>query len=825
MSSSLPIHTILPELFEQLTHYDQAILEAAPGAGKTTVVPLALLAAPWLGQRKIVMLEPRRLAAKAAAKRLAEQLGEPLGQRVGYQIRQEGKQSDATQLLVVTEGILTRMLQEDPSLDDVALIIFDEFHERNLHSDFALALSLQARELFRDDDPLKLLVMSATLDSERLQTLLGCEPLISEGRQFPIDVRYDNLALKQADVPQQVAKQVQRALQEEHGSILVFLPGQREIRAVQQQLVDHLPAQVELLSLYGDLTLKEQEQVIAPAAQGWRKIVLATSIAQTSLTIDGIRVVIDSGLSREARFDAKTATTRLHTRRASQAEAIQRMGRAGRLEPGVCYRWWSHDQQHRLSPQSAPQIELEDLSSLVMDTARWGAADVSELPWVSLPPPAHWQQAQGLLAQLDILTDADTLTLTSLGECLSQYPLPPRLARLLQEASEQHLVEQVLPIAALLYEGAPSSQADTDVHAALTRMERSPQARRWQRTQTSLKQLLPKAQPSPSKSTLATLLAQAFPDRIARRQRQQGDKVLYKLSNGRQVTLSTSDANSQEDFLVVLDLGGHAEQDSDRVYLACPINESEIEEALLTQIEEIEHCEWDKRSGGLVGERQTWLGKLCLKRDKLTALPAHAITLATLNYIRQQGLDCLNWSEDSRQLRARIRFAHQHLDSDLPDASDACLLERLENWLAPFLHNITRLNQLAKVDLVEPLKALLSYPQQQLLERLPTRIHVASGSHIKIDYESGEPILRVKLQEMFGETQSPTIAGQTVKIELLSPAQRPLAVTMDLAFFWREAYPDVRKEMRGRYPKHPWPEDPINAAATSKTNRALRAQD
>lgn len=818
MTSALPIYSIIPALQSQLNQHHEAILEAAPGAGKTTAVPLAFLDADWLGKRKIVMLEPRRLAAKAAAKRLADQLGEPLGQRVGYQIRQEGQQSSHTQILVVTEGILTRMLQDDPSLDDVALIIFDEFHERNLHSDLAFVLSLQARELFREEDPLKLLVMSATLDSERLTELLHCEPIICEGRQFPITMRYANLALKQQDVPLQIAKQIQQALREEDGSLLVFLPGQREIRKVQSLLEEQLPSDTELLSLYGDMSMMEQEKVIAPAPAGQRKVVLATSIAQTSLTIEGIRVVIDSGLSREARFDAKTATTRLHTRRASQAETVQRAGRAGRLQAGVCYRWWSEEQQHRLSAHNAPQIELEDLSHLLMDVARWGIQTREELDWISLPPLAHWQQAKSLLAQLGLLESGSNLALTDDGETLASIPLPPRLARLLLAASRHGNAQPALQAAALLYEGASKPSQDSDLTRALSYAAKG---KTWQRSMNALKRHLPE-QASNQSFSLAACLATAFPDRIAIRQRQQGEETLFKLSNGRQALLANHDSNANSDFLIALELGGHAEREADWLYLTCPISLAELEQALAGQIKVIERCEWDKSSGGLVGASEMWLGKLKLKQERLSNLPDSAVTMATCSYIRQQGLEVLNWDEDSLALRARIQFAHTYLDQTMPNASDECLLDRLEDWLGPFLTGVKRIQQLDKLSLTNPLMALLDWPQQQTLQTLPIRIPVASGSHIKVDYQGEQPVIRVKLQEMFGETQSPVIAGQTVKIELLSPAQRPLAMTMDLAFFWKEAYPEVRKEMRGRYPKHPWPEDPLTAEATAKTNRALR---
>ncbi|RDL42871.1 ATP-dependent helicase HrpB [Marinomonas piezotolerans] len=825
MTSRLPIHSVLDALKRQLSEHDEAILEAAPGAGKTTVVPLALLDAEWLGKRKIIMLEPRRLAARSAAKRLADQLGEPLGQRVGYQIRQDGKQSQSTQLLVVTEGVLTRMLQDDPSLDDVALIIFDEFHERNLHSDFALALCLQARVLFRDEIPLKLLIMSATLDSSRLQTLLGCQPIISEGRQYPIDIRYSNLALKQPDVPLQVSKLIIRALSEEAGSLLAFLPGQREIRQVAQYLEGKLPDQTELLRLFGDLSVTEQEHVIAPAKEGWRKIILATSIAQTSLTINGIRIVVDSGLAREARFDAKTATTRLHTRSASQAETIQRMGRAGRVESGVCYRWWSPEQQQRLSPQSSPQILLEDLSSLVLESVKWGIKDTAELDWVTPPPSAHWQQADDLLVQLGILRTDKTMQLSQDGQRVSRYPLPPRLACLLDQAVQLNCLEQGLSLAAMLYDAPSRQHSSSDILSALQQMSHSTFNAQWKRSKANLKRAIVDTRTTHDLQThdpIGWMLAKAFPDRVALRQRVIGEQVIFKLSNGRQAWLPRHDDNAHHDFIITVELGGTSDQELDKVYLSHGIELETIKTCLHSQLKKSQRCEWNRSNGGLVGEEEIWLSKLCIEQNKIQQLPDDAVIQASCDYIRKQGLASLNWQPDSLNLRHRIHFARTHLDAEIPPTTDSYLSESLEQWLAPFLIGITRVSQLEKLSLLEPLKSLLNWEQQQKLERLPTKLRVASGSYISVDYQHDTPTVRVKLQEMFGETQSPSIAGVPVKIELLSPAQRPLAVTQDLTYFWQEVYPEVRKEMRGRYPKHPWPENPLTAEATHKTNRALR---
>jgi ATP-dependent helicase HrpB len=838
MSNELPIYQLIPDLKRQLNQSHEAILEAAPGAGKTTVVPLELMEETWLKGRKIIMLEPRRLAAKTAAKRLADSLQEPLGERIGYRIRHEGKESKNTQVLVVTEGVLTRMLHDDPSLDDIALVIFDEFHERNLHSDLAFALCLQARELYRDEDPLKLLVMSATLDTELLEARLNCPTLTSQGRSFPITTHYGNKALKTFQITDEVVRLTCQAFNEETGSLLVFLPGQKEIRQaaskLQQQLGHH--AHLSILPLYGELSLKEQEQVIQPVVAPARKIVLATAIAQTSLTIEGIRVVVDSGLSREARFDANTAITRLHTRRATQAETTQRMGRAGRTEEGICYRWWSEAQQYQLAPQAQPQIEISDLNSLVMDLAKWGVQARLELSWITPPTESHWQQSVDLLTKLSALAPNEALQLTPLGKHMSELGIEPRLARLLIEGIKRGNSQTAGSVCAILSEGDPFTQHNSCLsdrlvwlNGTLSINSKRPkpvyQKARQQWLQRSQNIFIQQNITRKDSNDIAPLLISAFADRIALRVNQDNERVRYKLTNGRMASLDIQDPSAQEPWLIALDIGGHHGQEEDRIFLAHPIQLDTIETDFPYLIETKQHLTWSKKDARLLSESQRWIGKLCIDKQKSNKPSEADICQAIFVYIRQNSLSVLPWGDASEQLRARIQFAFTHdKNTQWPDYSDDALLAGLENWLAPYVGAITTQQAMNKLPLANILLNQLDWNQQQTLNNnVPPRLDIASGASHKINYKEQPPTLRVKLQEMFGTTTHPTFFNQTIRIELLSPGQRPLAVTQDLAFFWKEVYLEVRKEMRGRYPKHPWPEDPMSAQATAKTNRALRS--
>lgn len=837
MLDQLPIYSLIPELKQQLREQNEAILEAAPGAGKTTVVPIELINEKWLGSRKIIMLEPRRLATKTAAKRLADTLSEPLGVRVGYRIRHEGKESAKTKVLVVTEGVLTRMLQDDPSLEGIALVIFDEFHERNLHSDLAFSLCLQARELYRDEDPLKLLVMSATLDTQVLQKTLNCQALTSQGRSFPIEVYYSNKALRINDVSDEVVRQTCHAVHNETGSILVFLPGQKEIRYVASQLKNRLEAvqDLHILPLYGNLSLKEQESVIIPTPKGERKIVLATSIAQTSLTIEGIRIVIDSGLSREARFDAKTATTRLHTRRATQAETTQRMGRAGRIEPGVCYRWWSADQQFQLASQAQPQIEISDLSNLVLNLAKWGVQDRLELNWVSPPPQNHWQQSIDHLCELGALVNQESLILTPIGEAMGQLGIEPRLAHVLISGKRTNQVKQAAALCTILSEGDPFSQSDSDISSRLNWLEgpinshgsraKQPYLKSqaaWEKRCLSLDISLPKSLPDQS---LSALLVCAYGDRIAHRVNQSNPQTSYKLSNGRKAFLPSADSCTKSEWLLVLEIGGQKDCGEDRIFLALPLDLKAITKTFPHLVKKQESLVWSKKQRRLLSEEQSWIGKLCIETKPLSSPSEEAICQALCEYIQEEGIECLPWDDDCKQLQARLMYAFKHDTRQAwPDSSNEALTRSIQEWLSPYLGKVTNQQVLNKLPLKEALLNRLDWSQQQLLRKsVPEKLSVPSGSSYAIDYCEEIPTLRVKLQEMFGCTSSPTVLHQSIRVELLSPGKRPLAITQDLTFFWREVYPEVRKEMRGRYPKHPWPDNPMEAQATGKTNRALRS--
>ncbi|MBJ7539782.1 ATP-dependent helicase HrpB [Marinomonas transparens] len=838
MFIKLPIYQLIPDLKRQLEQHHQAILEAAPGAGKTTVVPIELMGEAWCKDRKIIMLEPRRLAAKTAAKRLADTLQEPLGKRIGYRIRHEGKESKETQVLVVTEGVLTRMLHDDPSLEEVALVIFDEFHERNLHSDLAFALCLQARDLYRDENPLKLLVMSATLDTDLLEERLGCATLTSQGRSFPVATHYSNKSLQAFQVIDEVIRLTCQAYREEPGSILVFLPGQKEIRQAANLLQQQLghEAHLNILPLYGELSLKEQEAVILPATAPARKIVLATAIAQTSLTIEGIRVVVDGGLSREARFDANTATTRLHTRRATQAETTQRMGRAGRTEDGVCYRWWSEGQQHQLAPQAQPQIEISDLSTLVMDLAKWGVQERLELDWITPPLNSHWQQALDILTSLNALKTQQPLQLSAIGEQMSNLGIAPRLARILIEGKQRNNTKIASNICAILSEGDPFSQHHSDLtdrlrwleghHNVQSKRPKQSYLKAQQQWQKRSLQLTDQVETSANNTnSIEPLLISAFADRMGQRITQDHEKVRYKLANGRMASLNSQDPCAQSEWLIALDIGGHHGQNEDRIFLAYPIKLNSLINDFPELVSVKQHLAWSKKDARLLSESQRWVGRLCIDKKRNTVPSEEDISQAVCQYIRQEGLSVLPWNDMSKQLRARLQFAYQNdMNNSWPNCSDETLLAQLEQWLAPYLGKVTNQQMMNKLPLADILLNQLDWSQQQTLnQKVPARIEVPSGSTHAIDYCAQPPTLSVKLQEMFGCTTSPVFLNQRIRIELLSPGKRPLAVTQDLAFFWREAYPEVRKEIRGRYPKHPWPEDPMKAQATAKTNRALRS--
>ncbi|WP_223453283.1 MULTISPECIES: ATP-dependent helicase HrpB [unclassified Pseudomonas] len=831
---SLPIDEVLPALREALATRHEAVLEAPPGAGKTTRVPLALLNEPWLAGQTILMLEPRRLAARAAAERLASELGEKVGETVGYRIRLDSKVGPRTRIEVVTEGILTRRLQDDPALEGVGLLIFDEFHERSLDADLALALSLNGRELFRDDQPLKILLMSATLEGERLAGLLDDAPILrSEGRMYPVAMRWGRPFQPGEFIEPRLVQTILEALNDETGSLLVFLPGQAEIRRVHQQLADALGenTQVLLCPLHGELDLAAQRAAIDPAPAGKRKVVLATNIAETSLTIDGVRVVIDAGLARVPRFDPGSGMTRLDTQRISRASATQRAGRAGRLEPGVCYRLWSQDQHEQLAAYASAEILSADLAGLALQLGRWGVTP-TQLVWLDVPPAAAYAQAQDLLDRLGAL---DGESLTRHGQAMAELPAHPRIAHLLLRGQALGLADMACDVAALLGERDILRGAGADLHSRLVLLsgeeraargaqggvQRARQLARQYRGYLRGKASEPVSDPEHPR-WLGALLALAYPDRVAQQRRAGGAE--YRLANGRAALFAEADSLMKQPWLVIADLGSRQGQREERIYLAADFDAALFESVLAEQVRVVDQLDWDEREGVLRAERQRKVGELILSREPLTGLDETARSQALVNLVRRKGLELLPWTPELRQWQARVALLRQ-LDlvgkgeSEWPDVSDAALLKSLEHWLMPYLGKVSRLSHFANLDLSSIVHNLLPWPLPQRLDELaPHHLSVPSGSSIRLDYSEQPPILAVRLQELFGLAETPRIAGgrQVVKLHLLSPARRPVQVTQDLANFWRSTYAEVKKDLKGRYPKHYWPDDPLVAEATAR---------
>lgn len=867
----LPIEDVLPVLRDTLTQGSNAVLSAPPGAGKTTRVPLALLDAPWLTGKTILMLEPRRLAARAAAHRMASLLGESVGSTVGYRMRLDSKIGPVTRIEVVTEGILTRLLLDQPELDRYGAILFDEFHERSLQADVGLALCLETQRLVRPD--LRLLVMSATLDCGPVSELLGDAPIIiSEGRMFAVETRYLTRP-HTGPLEAAVTQAIRRSLTQDQGSVLVFLPGMAEIRRVERQLLDSNPGPgVVIAPLHGDLPQSAQDKAIVPAESGTRKVVLATSIAETSLTIDGVRVVIDAGQLRVPRFDPRSGLTRLETLRVTQDSADQRKGRAGRLESGICYRLWTEREHLSLAPRRTPDILEADLAPMVLDLAQWGETDPSRLRWLTLPPSGAVAQAKDLLIRLGALDISGRLT--PHGRQMAGLPLHPRLSHMLLKSLTLGCSNLACELAALLSERdflrGPSATRQTDVrlridvlhdikkHVAsgtidrgtIERMTRT--ARHWS-TQLARLHRLPVGGPSGT-DAVGPLLALAYPDRIA--QRQPGHEARYVLANGRGALFTSPDPLASEPFLVIAALD--AGTPWARIDLAAPLSAKEIEHLYAGQIEETEAISWDDRTRSVRASRQRRFGALILSEEALSKADPALITKALLDGLRRAGLATLAWTLELQEWRRRIQFlrglgngdvsasrgrdvsasrgTESETDSDIPsrregkganptwpDLSDERLLNTLEDWLGPYLHGITTLERVQRMDLTQPLHALLTWNQQRDLDRLaPSHLTVPSGSTIRLDYETPDlPVLAVRLQEMFGCRETPRIANNTVPVllHLLSPAKRPVQVTRDLASFWVNGYPAVRKELRGRYPKHHWPDDPLIAVPTAKTKR------
>jgi ATP-dependent helicase HrpB len=825
----LPIASVLAEIRNALQDAGAAVVHAPPGAGKTTIVPPALLDQPWLGTSRIVMLEPRRLAARAAAQRMAWLRNEGVGETIGYRTRVDTRISRSTRIEVVTEGVLTRMIQSDPTLDGCGLVIFDEFHERSLQGDTGLALTLQTRRLVRPD--LRILVMSATLDGTAVARLLDDAPIVTSlGRQFDVETHYRAGAASTRHSrfdAAMVASTIRTALSETEGDVLVFLPGAPEIHRVDRSIEGSLPDRVDVASLHGSLQPGEQDRAIAPAPAGRRKIVLATSIAETSLTIEGVRVVIDSGLARRSRFSPRTGMARLETLRVSRAAADQRRGRAGRTAPGVCYRLWSEDENASLQAFAPPEILEGDLAPLALDLAGAGVSDPADLPWLDTPPTATWSQARELLILLEAL-DAEG-RITPHGQAMMRLGMHPRLAHMVIRAAKDRLGMLACRLAAVLGERDPlRSSADilgTDLRVRIDAIRKpddfpmadrnalrriSQQARRFHDQVKSIDEEL-------DSPPIGRVLALAFPDRVA--QRRPGPLPRFLLRNGTGASLPEGDALGQEPFLVIAESDGRAPEA--RAWLAAPLTLDDIEEDFGNQVVEGENAQWDDERG-VRAFRERRLGALVLSRTSVRDPDPGLIAIAVADAIRRRGIDILPWTDGARRLRERLAFLHAH-DPAWPDASDAALMISLLDGLQDALGRVGSGRELASLDVTAALFGLLDWDQRRRLDQLaPTHFEAPTGSRVPVDYgDPMAPAVSIRLQEMFGTRETPTVfAGRVaLTLQLLSPAQRPVQVTRDLAGFWRSSYFDVRKDLRARYPKHSWPDDPITAPPTRRAKR------
>lgn len=810
--TALPIDEVLPELEKALEADVNAVLVAEPGAGKTTRVPLALLAASWRGNGKILMLEPRRLAARAAARRMASELGERVGETVGYRVRMDTKVSPKTRIEVVTEGVFTRLILDDPELTGVAAVLFDEFHERSLDGDLGLALALDVQSALRED--LRLLPMSATIDAASVAGLLGgCKVIESKGRSFPVETRYLGRTAHERIEPQ-IASAICKALQEEAGSLLVFLPGQGEIRRVEELLSGRLPQNCVLSPLYGALDAKAQDAAIRPAPEGLRKIVLASAIAQTSLTIEGIRVVIDSGLARVPRYEPQTGLTRLETVRVSRASADQRRGRAGRTEPGVCYRLWDEAQTVSLPAHENPEILEADLSSFVLDLAAWGVTDPAKLPFLNRPPEGAWSEAAALLNALHALDDNGNLT--DEGKALAKLPLAPRLAHMLHKGAARGEGLTAAYLAVLLSDPGLGGR-DPDLRDQIRRFreDRSPRARdsramaeRWLR----LADGTPGTSVDPDLA--GSLLALAYPDRVAQARGQRGR---FRLANGRGAELPEEHALASSPFLVVADIQGKAA--NGRIALCAPIGREDIESDFADDIVEEEDVRLEK-DGSIRARRVRRLGEVELESRQISNPDPSSIERALVRELKRRGAQRLPWTNDQIRWRARINYLRQSGETDLPDVSDEALTEDMSGWLQPFLAGKTSISAVDSACIGDALAAWLPYDMPQKLERLaPSHFTAPTGSRVPIDYgaETG-PTISIRVQELFGLAEHPSVCGGRIPLtlELLSPAQRPIQITRDLPGFWAGSWADVKAEMKGRYPRHPWPDDPTQAEATRR---------
>ena len=814
-STPLPIDAVLDDLTSALARSSTAVLVAPPGAGKTTRVPLALLDADWAKGKKIIVLEPRRIAARAAAERMAQTLGQKVGETVGYRVRFGSKVSRATRIEVVTEGIFTRQILDDPELNGVAAVLFDEFHERSLDADLGLALARDAQTGLRED--LRILVMSATLDGARVAKLLGdCAVIESEGRAFPVDTRYLS---RKPDVPieRQMADAIATALRADAGSVLAFLPGAAEIRRTQNFLSERVSdPNTEIVPLFGALDAGVQDRAISPAPKGQRKVVLATSIAETSLTIEGVRIVVDSGMARVPRYEPDIGLTRLETIRASRAAVDQRRGRAGRTEPGVCYRLWDEPQTASLEAYTRPEILSADLSSLVLDLAHWGASDPSTLAFLDPPPVPSLTEARNLLRELNALDDAGRITPE--GNSLRALALPPRLARMIVDSHRLGSGDEAALIAAILTErGLGGDSADLDARLDNFRRDRSQRAQSARQLAERWAKQVAASEPfDVTDRSLSTglMLALAFPDRVARN-RGNGSFVL---ANGRGASVEQTSALVKSPYIAVAELTGTAA--NGRILLAAPITQAEIEQQFADHIQTDDEITFDRAAMALRARRKKKLHAITLSEQTMAVSPFAETARVLADGLVAAGIERLPWSKALKQWRDRVMFLRAASPEDWPDLSDTALAETRADWLVPALFDKTSLSSFSAGDLSDALMNLLPWDARAKLDReAPTHFEAPTGTSLPIDYEAEQgPTIAVRLQELFGLNVHPSIAKGRIPLvlELLSPAHRPVQVTRDLPGFWRGSYAAVRSDLRGRYPRHPWPEDPASAPPTRR---------
>jgi ATP-dependent helicase HrpB len=816
-----PIHDVIPSLKEKLLTQTTVILQAPPGAGKSTVLPLELLNEPWLADQKIIMLEPRRLAARSVAMRMASLLAEDAGETVGYRVRFENKISSRTRIEVVTEGILTRMIQTDNTLEGVGLVIFDEFHERSLQADLAWALAHQVQSLVRND--LRMLIMSATLDGEKISERIGNAPIItSSGRQYPVTIIHA-APEKDDKLANSVTHTIMKALREQKGDMLVFLPGAGEINRVEQQLTEANVSAI-VTPLYGDLPFKKQQEAIIPHASGERKIVLATSIAETSLTIEGISTVIDSGYARVPRFDPRSGLTRLETIRVTKDAADQRAGRAGRLSAGVCYRLWSAATERMLQSARQPEINEADLTTLVLELAQWGIQDVNQLNWITLPPPGAVNQAKELLHELEALHDNK---ITTRGKEMLKLPTHPRIAHMLLASDDKALATD---IASLLEERDPlpkESGSDLSLRAEVLRKWRAGERvtaerqvlERIERLAASWRKVFKVSadNAAPIDEEVGRLIMEAYPERVARQQEKQS--VRYKLANGRIASLPQHDPLMREEWLAIAHLDAGAKEG--KIFLAAPVNKH----YLLKHAREQEVVKWDAERGIITAQLESRIGNVVVSAKPLQKIPDELRIKILCEAVQQEGVKALNWSDDNSQWQARVLSLRTwRPDESWPDVSEAEVLKNVTQWLAPFLGSVNKRSDLQRLEVQPMLDSILSWEQQQTLNKLaPIKLSVPSGSQIAVQYfnDGALPIMEVRLQEMFGLPETPVVNDGRTKIllHLLSPGYKPVQVTQDLKSFWHTTYHEVRKELRMRYPKHHWPEDPWTAEAVRGIKR------